>query len=567
MAITVVKDYTFPFAKNDDYIYLSSDKTEEQQFRYGLHYLYEEAGCELVDNQIADGYIQFQGTSSFSEIYNIGDLIYWNINGNFIQYNPVPLLITNIQVLSADDYKVYFDVDKLIKDSYWFYYGLTNSSSKDNDSTIYKCVTKKVAANSDGYGVFSVNDINRQLLDDNIINISSNDYTSKFKYLPFEEYLYVLDYDATTIASSSSQNIFKVNAVDLALDKYSFAPNDNVIVKDDSNSFYNGVQNCLGFNGAGGDWYFTTNKPALNGISLSGGKMYRADYESTPLTDENLISAEKTSFLSGLKYNDISGLNDTELNTLITSYTDSSKYFSYAPKEQSTYLDDLGYLTIANNGLSTVTYTVTDSEGIEHLYTLDLLYPFYYDVYKVPSNPALINDTNMTTNAARGLPVIQDCDKSYTITSLNTETYKFNLLQDNKFMRVRLLFADSLGSLNGFNFALYNARTIKTTKDTFTKDINDFSSLNTIKFNNQSRGKTDIATNISYKLKLNSDFLTQDEGNYFEDLLTSNNVYAQYKGDIIAVNISSNSVTIKEKVNGLIRYSLEVEYSINRTKW
>ena len=41
MAITVIKDYSFPFAKNDDYIYLSSDKTNESQFRYGLHLLYE----------------------------------------------------------------------------------------------------------------------------------------------------------------------------------------------------------------------------------------------------------------------------------------------------------------------------------------------------------------------------------------------------------------------------------------------------------------------------------------------------------------------------------------------
>ena len=130
-----------------------------------------------------------------------------------------------------------------------------------------------------------------------------------------------------------------------------------------------------------------------------------------------------------------------------------------------------------------------------------------------------------------------------------------------------MLFSDLLGSLNGFNFALYNAIEINTTKDTYTKDYVDYSSLNTIKFNNQSRGKTDIATKKSYRLTLNSDFLTQDEGNYFEDLLTSNNVFAQYKGDIIAVNIPSTGVTIKEKINGLIRYSIKVEYSINTTQW
>ena len=55
--------------------------------------------------------------------------------------------------------------------------------------------------------------------------------------------------------------------------------------------------------------------------------------------------------------------------------------------------------------------------------------------------------------------------------------------------------------------------------------------------------------------------------NYFEDLLTSNNVFAQYKGDILAINIPSTGVTIKEKINGLIRYSIKVEYSISTTQW
>ena len=29
MAITIIKDYSLPFAKNDDYIYLSSNKINE----------------------------------------------------------------------------------------------------------------------------------------------------------------------------------------------------------------------------------------------------------------------------------------------------------------------------------------------------------------------------------------------------------------------------------------------------------------------------------------------------------------------------------------------------------
>ena len=569
MAITIIKDYSLPFAKNDDYIYLSSDKINETQFRYGLHLLYDKftTNGTMNNRTLSEGYLDINTTDDISN-YQKNTSVYLDAIGiDYRQYNPVPLLLTKIEDKGADNYRLFFDVDKLKKDSMWWYLAFDSLSGSivTKNFNIYKSITKKVAANNDNYGVFSVNDINRELLESNIISEDTNDVSLKFRYLPFEEYLVKLSYDETT-TTSTSFNSFKINSVNVNVDLLSFANGDNIIVEGDGEAFYNGTQKCTFFNFTSNDWFFNTNKPALNGTSVSGGVAFRADYAATPLTIENNISAEFTAYYTGLKYKDISGLSNTELNTLITSFSNGSKYFSYSPKEQTTFINDIGYLTLANNGALNITYVVTDSENIEHTYTLNLSNTD--DVYKVVSNPASINNTSMTTNAARGLPVIQECDKSYTInTNYGTDEYKFNLLQDNKFQRVRLLFADMLGSLNGFNFALYNAIEVNTTKDTYTKDYVDYSSLNTIKFNNQSRGQTDIATKKSYRLTLNSDFLTQDEGNYFEDLLTSNNVFAQYKGDIIAINIPSTGVTIKEKINGLIRYSIKVEYSINTTQW
>jgi len=569
MAITIVKDYTLPFAKNDDYIYLSSDKINESQFRYGLNLLYDKFTTSGVNNNrtLSDGYLDLYTADDIS-LYSGNTTVYLNAIGiDFRQYNPVPLFLTKIEDNGGGNYRFYFDIDKLKKDSMWWYLAFDSLSGSivTANFDIYKSVTKKVAANNDGYGIFSVNDINRELLDNNIIDEDANDISIKFKYLPFEEYLVKLSYDETT-TTSNTINQFRANSINTTIDFLSFANGDNIIIEGDADSFYNGTQKCTFFNFTASDWVFNTNKPALNGASTSGGVAYRADFAATPLTIESNISSEYTAYFTGLKYKDISGLSNVDLNNLITSYTNGSKYFSYAPKEQNTYLNDLGYLTLANNGALVVTYVITDSANTEHTYTLNLSNS--EDIYKVLSNPASINNTSMTTNAARGLPVIQECDKSYTInTNYGTEEYKFNLLQDTKFERVRLLFSDILGSLNGFNFALYNAIEINTTKDTYTKDYVDYSSLNTIKYNNQSRGKTDLATKKSYTLTLNSDFLTQDEGNYFEDLLTSNNVFAQYKGDIIAINIPNTGVTIKEKVNGLIRYSIKVEYSINTTQW
>ena len=567
MAITIIKDYSFSFSKNDDYVYLSSDKTDEQQFRYGLHFLYDKRNVTNVNNQISDGFIEFDSSTDLADLYSKGDVIYYRI-GSFKQYNPVPLLIKQIEVIDVNTFKVYFDVTKLINDSYWFDYGLRTSGSKNNNAEIYKCITKKVAANSDGYGVLSINDITRELIKPNLLDNDSDDLTIDFSYIPFEEYLVKLDYTSTIISSSSSINVFQKSPVLGVFNALSFGIGDNVIVEGDGVSFYNGVQKITSFSSStSGNYYrFTTNKPALKGTSNSGGVMYRADYEATPLTDESLIRSNIT-FYSGLKLKDIAGLSNVELDDLQYDYIDGNKYFSYAPKEQNTYLNDLGYLTLSNIGDITIEYKVTDSEGVEHIYELDFL-DNGNNIFKIPSNPASINATAMTTNAARGLPVIRECDKNYKIiTASVSENRVFNIKKTTKFQNVRLLFSDLLGSLNGFNFALYSAKQFTTKKDTFTKDYQDFSNLNTIKFNNQSRGLTDLTTFKTYKLLLNSDYLTQEESDYFEDLLSSNNVFAQYDDKVIAVNIPSKSVTIKDKIKGLIRYSLEVEFSISETQW
>ena len=141
------------------------------------------------------------------------------------------------------------------------------------------------------------------------------------------------------------------------------------------------------------------------------------------------------------------------------------------------------------------------------------------------------------------------------------------LREDTKFERVRLLFTDELGSLNGFNFDLNNSENISIKKSTFTQERGDFSSLNTIKYNNQSRGKIDINTEVSKSMTLNSDFLSQEEGNYFESLITSNNVFAQYKGKIFSVNIGNVKTILKDKQKGKIRYSLKIGYSNKVMIW
>ena len=136
------------------------------------------------------------------------------------------------------------------------------------------------------------------------------------KYLPFEEYLYKIDYAETiALASSSSANAFRSDR-NPSFFEFPFSIGDYVIIEGDSISFYNGVQKCLSITGVESTGFtFFTDKPPVLGTSTSGGIIKRADNESSEIT-EHPLSSEKTAYYSGLKLKDIAGLSNIELNDL-----------------------------------------------------------------------------------------------------------------------------------------------------------------------------------------------------------------------------------------------------------
>ena len=112
-AITIIKDYSLPFAKNDDYIYLSSNKTNETQFRYGLHLLYDKftTSGSMNNRTLSEGYLDIYTTDNIS-LYERNTNVYLDVIGtDYNQYNPVPLFLIKIEDNSGGDYRLFFDID------------------------------------------------------------------------------------------------------------------------------------------------------------------------------------------------------------------------------------------------------------------------------------------------------------------------------------------------------------------------------------------------------------------------------------------------------------------------
>ena len=558
--ITIIRGYGLPFAKNEDYIYLSSDRTNEAQFKFGMRFLFNEIQGTASTTSIVDGYVDFTITGNPSK-YSGGDMVYLNVQGiNSKQYNPVPLRVISIEDKGSNVYRFYFDITKLKGDSSWWLYALGNSPSISAQNTwnLYKTITKIVAPNSEGYGVFSVNDIMRNLMDYNPFDFNPEDMKTEFRYLPFEQFFYKQPFEEVFQIGNSAT--LRSSFGGLEDDKLTFFSDDYVVVEYDtpleSNEanfeFYTGTSKVNSFVFGEFAWNWILNKPAIWGGIEKTGVVYRADYSSIPFTDESDLSEVQASFYAGFKDSDLSGKSDSEFLSLYLPYLSGSKPLSYSPITK-TYPENYGTRTfLYSTGNTQVTYSI---EGVgDYVFNLN---NDAGDVVQVPVEPMSIKEVYPSV----------DISNNYSV-SFGGITLNFTLeCNTNNFDKVQLLFADELGSLNGFNFNLYNSRKSKVTKETFNQERSDFNSLSIIKYNNQSRGVADISSEVQRSMILNSDFLIQEEGDYFEDLLLSNDVYANYKGEIYSVNIKGKSIKLKDSIKGKIRYSLEIDFSNKLRVW
>ena len=76
-------------------------------------------------------------------------------------------------------------------------------------------------------------------------------------------------------------------------------------------------------------------------------------------------------------------------------------------------------------------------------------------------------------------------------------------------------------------------------------------------------------TNVSLnkKLTVNTDYLTEEESVWMEDLITSPSAYIEESNELIAVNLDARRVQRKTSLNDkLMQYTFELSYSIKNRR-
>ena len=184
-------------------------------------------------------------------------------------------------------------------------------------------------------------------------------------------------------------------------------------------------------------------------------------------------------------------------------------------------------------------------------------------------DPALYTDTLLGSTPSTAL----NGAASYTIhleDNTNTQTserFTFNVNQTcSKYNEVRVHFLNRLGGYDGFNFYLKSIHTTDIKKDKYDQQHHDWNG-SSYTYTKKNRGTTDYNVALNKKVTVNTDYLTEDESVWLEDLATSPSVYIEENNELIAVNIDPRRIQRKTSLNDkLMQYTFELNYSIKNRR-
>ena len=128
-----------------------------------------------------------------------------------------------------------------------------------------------------------------------------------------------------------------------------------------------------------------------------------------------------------------------------------------------------------------------------------------------------------------------------------------------------IVFLDRLGSFSSFPFQLRSMDKGNISRLSYNKKFGDVNTTsNTFEFNTWNSGRTTYHVDLSKDLTLNTNWLTDSESVYFEELLTSGYTYIKIDGEYFACQVQETTFeTQRQKNKNLIRKTIVVKLSVD----
>lgn len=193
-------------------------------------------------------------------------------------------------------------------------------------------------------------------------------------------------------------------------------------------------------------------------------------------------------------------------------------------------------------------------------------------ILSIPSGPGNIQNANYSLVSGPDVPIINTDTKWYKMwaaadngTRVSKE-YKFNLDRTcGKFDLYELVFLDRLGSLGSFSFYYRTDISQGITREDQNYILGDLSGGQWT-FNASDAGSKVSFVDLTNQITFNTAWLTQEDSNYFQELVSSPFVVMNIDGQYFPLIITDTQSEKKDKrSNKNIRYTLTAKFANNDT--
>lgn len=325
---------------------------------------------------------------------------------------------------------------------------------------------------------------------------------------------------------------------------------------------------------------------AANGNSHAEYFLSIQEEDIDPTTDR-YVQVGVTIFKPKSVWNGVQSLTDwldfDYSNFTINTASTSKRFLTSAPSTRYVNTDQSAWLHyIVTDKFATMyeikSYSEADAGGsllatgiVTSPYSTASTYDERY--WRIPVGPYDITNIDASLMSASTPTTVLNGAKSYVIRMLNTslvqvsEAVTFNVDQQcSKYEPVRIHWLNKLGGIDSLNFNLKSIDKTDVKRESYHQQHHTFTGF-TYDYTKASRGQVDYDIKMSEKLKVNTDYLTEAESIWMQDLFTSPVVYRELNNELIAMNITGKSIVKKTSLNDkLMQYTFDLNYSLENRR-
>lgn len=311
---------------------------------------------------------------------------------------------------------------------------------------------------------------------------------------------------------------------------------------------------------------------------LKFGESYGASSSGTTAYPDMAQTANKYVWNAVYDYEDFVGYSSGTIN----AGSPSSRLLTNRPSSGDIQFTENAYLYLNSMTSGTIDYAyiVTKDSSNATINNVKINNPYkanplgngrFLRFSSSPNNINQISATHILGGASQ--PIILSTDYAYTIQFFDaganavTEQYRYTINSEcTKYESYRIHFLNKLGGYDAFTFYKQNTFNSEIRRETFKSNLGTQTSTSH-SYTAQQRAITQYNTKIKDTISCNSNWISEAQSLWLEELVTSPDVYVEKDGVLVPINLTNSNYERKFVVNKhLFNLKIDFQYSYERTR-